>query len=178
MERELQAAFDDIEAQRIRLIGSVRTMTPAQQEFRPAEASWCVLDVIQHLVLSEEQFLAYGRKKASAAPEAPTLTSRALAAAVVAFMKSPLRVKAPVASVLPREVVPLADLAPRWEAARDGLRALVAGLPRERLGKVLFKHPVAGKITALSGLEFFFAHVGHYLGQIARIKEAPGFPRA
>lgn len=176
MDTELRAALDDIEAQRIRLLGNVRTLTPAQQEYRPPDGGWCPLEVIQHLVLTEEAFLAYGRRKRDAAVEETTLASKAMALAVNLVMASPIRVKAPVPAVVPQEVLPYPPLVKRWEEARSGLCGLLESIPPARLDKALFKHPVAGKITALEGLRFVKAHVDHHVAQLGRIRAAAGYP--
>ncbi len=88
-------------------------------------ASWSMLDVAEHLVLAEEKSLL-GMLKGPPPGTTVTPVARIRMALVLLVMKSALRVKVPVARVLPTGSVALAEL----ESALDGGAARAGGLSR------------------------------------------------
>lgn len=64
---------------------------------------------------------------------------------------------------------PLTDLAQRWNAEREKLRKFLEEITDENLYKLVYKHPVAGRLNVLQALDFMIEHFHHHLPQINRL---------
>lgn len=64
---------------------------------------------------------------------------------------------------------PLADLSQRWNAERGKLRKFLEEIKDEDLYKLVYKHPVAGRLNVLQALDFMIEHFHHHLPQINRL---------
>lgn len=176
MQRDIGKRLDEMDARRDALLGALSSHGPERLSFRPVGGGWCALDVAQHLVLVEEGVLGYARKKLQGPPQPVPLLDRARLVLLVGVMRSPTRVRAPVAQVVPTETLPLEAIASRWGAARVALRAFLAELPEERLRCLFFRHPIAGALDVVGTLTFVDEHARHHEAQIERIWRSPGRP--
>lgn len=176
MSTALQRHFARLERQRASVLERLAAYSDAQHAFQPSPECWSLAGVVQHLVLVEEAFVRYGRHQAETRPARVRLTSRLRECVVRSVLARDVRVRAPVAAVVPRTHVPLALLAPRWTAARGDLLAYLGELPGPAWAGTAFYHPRTGWITAAGGLRFLHAHTAHHLRQIERILGATGFP--
>ena len=136
----------------------------------PAPGRWSALQVLHHVVESEAKTLGYVRKKMQAGASLPPagLASRLRRTAVVLTLASPLRVRAPAsAASVPDEIDPAA-LRARWETVRHDLRALLDGFPPELERRLVFRHPVAGRMGLADALAVLQAHLDHHVRQVRR----------
>lgn len=173
----LQRRYARLERQRAALLHHLAGYTDSQHAFHPEPGSWSIAGVVQHLVLVEEVLVAHGRRQGQARPASVSLRSRLLGLLVVSVLARDVRIRAPVAAVVPQTDVPLSLLGPRWAAARADLLAYLHELPGPRWARTAFFHPRTGWVTAAGGLRFLEAHTRHHVRQIGRITAADGFPR-
>ena len=171
----LRARFDELEQQRHALLADFRALSPAQLAFQPAPDAWSLAYLLQHLVLVEEGTLQFLTRKAPR-PDTRTAAQRLRFRAFRLLMPYALRVKAPVAAVLPTVDASLDELSARWDAARDVLERYLEGLTDEHLALLVFKHAFGGPLTILETLDVFRLHIVHHGHQIRRIRTAAGFP--
>ena len=164
-----------MERQRTSLLNRLESFAAEQLAFRPGAGAWSVAEVVHHLVLVEEAFVRQSGLDASKRPATPGMRAGAAYLAVIAVLRTGLRVKAPSKAVVPTGAVPLADSRGRWAATRADLRAFLETVSAPVLRRAVFKHPLAGWLTVPQGLGFLEVHVDHHLRQIARIERAPGF---
>lgn len=176
MPTALQRQYASLERQRSGLLQHLGTYSEVQQAFLPSPESWSLAGVVQHLVLVEEVFVRTGRREAGMRPALVRLRSRLALRMVLGVLGRDVRIRAPVAAVVPSVHVPLAQLGPRWEAARSDLLAYLAELPGPTWARTAFFHPRTGWLTATSGLRFVAAHCDHHRRQIDRIVASAGFP--
>jgi hypothetical protein len=155
----------------------IRSSSESQRSFRPTPGSWSMLDVAEHLVLAEEKSLL-GMLKGPPPGTTVTPVARIRMALVLLVMKSALRVKVPVARVLPTGSVALPELERRWMEARRGLGAFLESITEEEAGTARFRHPIGGWVTVGKGVTFNAEHIGHHARQVRRIQRAAGFPPA
>lgn len=140
---------------------------------RPGPGQWSVMQVMEHLLLSESLSEKYVRKKLSFNPELPD--SGFLGAWRVFLLRVnneylPIKFKAPKAvgsEALP-ESSSLEDVMNRWRANRASLREYLAGLPQEYFKKSIYRHPFAGLLSLSEMLDFFELHFRRHLKQIKR----------
>jgi hypothetical protein len=169
--------YGRLERQRAALLERLDAYADGQHAFQPAPDCWSLAGVVQHLVLVEEAFVRYGRRQTATRPQRVTFESRLKARIALAVLARDVRIRVPVAAVIPAAHVPIALLGPRWAAARADLLAYLAELPGPAWARTAFFHPRTGWITAPGGLRFLHAHTRHHIRQIDRIIGAENFPR-
>jgi hypothetical protein len=142
---------------------------PAQNR-APAAGRWSALQVLHHVVESEAATLGYVRKKMQAGSSLPVagLASRLRRALVQLGLALPLRFRAPaVAAVVPDAIDP-AELRARWDRVRADWRDLLAAFPADLEGRLVFRHPLAGRMGLGDALAVLQAHLDHHIPQVER----------
>ena len=163
-----------------RVARALDALSPEARLWRPAPGAWHAADVLEHLVKTEKVMLRGVRRHLAAGDARRDLGAPApeAAAALTAFLRSGRRTRVPTAAArwVAPEGAPYDGLRTEWDALpglwRDALREMPEGLK----GVTLTIHPVAGPLTAEGVLTFLADHAHHHLGQLARLRAAPGFP--
>src|SRR3954452_16045845 len=99
-----------LERQRAVLLARLEAYTDGQHAFEPAPDCWSLAGVVQHLVLVEEAFVRYGRRQAATRPPRVTFGSRLKERIALSVLARDVRIRAPVAVVIPVAHVPIALL--------------------------------------------------------------------
>ncbi len=172
---ELSKRLGVLDEARESFLVTVRAASEAQRAFRPAPGSWSMLDVTEHLVLAEEKSLL-GMLKGPPSGMTVTPLARVRMAMVLLVLRTDLRVKAPVARVLPTGSAALPELEARWLDARRGLEIFLESVTEEDTGAAMFRHPIGGWVAVGTGLTFHAGHIGHHARQVRRVRRAQGFP--
>ena len=162
--------LEGLEASRARALSLLAPHDVAALNRSPAPGRWSALQVLHHVVESEAATLGYVRKKMQAGASLPPagLGSRLRRAAVQLGLALPLRFRAPaVAAVVPDLVEP-ALLRARWDEVRAGWRELLAAFPAELEGRLVFRHPFAGRMGLSDTLAVLQAHLDHHVPQVER----------
>lgn len=158
-------------------LAPIRSATDVQRSFRPTPDTWSMLDVTEHLVLAEEKSLL-GMLKGPPPGTWVTPVARVRMAMVLLVMKSDLRVKVPVARVLPTGNATLAELETRWMEVRRELESFLSSITEAEDRAARFRHPIGGWVTVGKGVTFYAAHIRHHARQVRRLQQASGFPDA
>jgi len=141
--------------------------------FSETENSWSILNILEHIVLSEEASLAYVLKKTSVVADLKPISVKSWLK--IWLMKLVLQFK--VKYKAPKHVDPIKstitdikELTLRWENSRDVLYDISQLSPRI-LEKGILKHPYAGMLNFSQLLVFFETHFEHHLVQINHLVE-------
>jgi DinB superfamily len=172
---ELSSRLATLDEAREAFLAPIRSASDRQRSFRPSPGAWSMLDVTEHLVLAEEKSLL-GMLKGPPAGTAITPLARVRMAMVLLVLRTELRVKVPVARVLPTGRVALGELEARWGDARRGLERFLEPITRAEARAARFRHPIGGWVSVGTGLTFYAAHIQHHARQVRRIHRAAGFP--
>lgn len=170
---KLQKLFTELETQRTFIINSLKDVPHDTLNKRPAAKAWSVNMNIEHLIVAEETALIYLKKKMSFAPKLsksgilPYL--RYILLKFVFIL--PLKFKVPKVIDNLSENSDLATLDKRWAKTRTEMHDFLAAQPDAFFDAAIFKHPLAGKLTAEMMLKFFASHVNRHQGQIVRTLE-------
>ena len=170
MDPVLARRLAHLEASRRRALGVVEGVPHAVLNRPPAPRRWSALQVLEHVVSVESLTLGYIRKKmqAGAALQTASLASRLRLLAVQATLASPLRVRAPgIAGNVPGESE-LPQLCARWDEVRVSLEELAGSFPPELLDRLVFRHPLVGRMTFAHALGTLEAHLDHHIPQVER----------
>lgn len=135
---------------------------------RPAPDKWSALEIVEHLILAERHVFRF--------PEPSTLLQgkpqprRPVRLALVwAVLKFGIPVRAPSRAMLPSGAVDLPELRARWDSQFEWLSRLPDHLTARDLDRPLFRHPVAGAISASQAIALNRVHLEHHLPQIRKL---------
>ena len=140
LDTDLQSLFKELEG-----------YSYEQLNEQPAPYSWCATQVLQHLLHSEMYSRQYCQKKLSFSPTLADagLMDKMRTALVSGYFALPLKLEAPKAistDALPRESS-LADVRQSYAEQRKELREFLSTVDDQYVGKVVYKHPFAGRLS-------------------------------
>jgi uncharacterized damage-inducible protein DinB len=176
----VQKHFDKLEAQRNRVLAEVGKLKPEQQLFRPTPDAWSMLEVFDHLITAETNGLRYMEKKMLGieSVQKTTFGSRWRSLLLNIALKLPLKFKAPPAAAIKRkDYYDFKETAAQWDALRNEWREFLDHFDKPTSEKLIFKHPVVGKLNISQTIDFIYEHVAHHEKQIARLKSCPDYPK-
>ena len=162
--------LERLEASRARALSLLAPHDVAALNRSPAPGRWSALQVLHHVVESEAATLGYVRKKMQAGASLPPagLGSRLRRAAVQLGLALPLRFRAPAMAAVVPDLIEPALLRARWDEVRAGWRELLAAFPAELEGRLVFRHPFAGRMGLSDTLAVLQAHLDHHVPQVER----------
>lgn len=174
MQARLRRNLAKLNEQTQHLFAELQHWSPERLRFRAELESWSVLDILDHLVLTERAVLAVMRQNLNAG-NVINLRDRLRNLFVNGIMMLPTRLQVPtsVTFLLPsRTRVDLCGLRSEWDADRKALSTFLEGLSSADRRKGVFRHPVGGWTTPNGGLVFLRLHLHHHRYQFARIRKA------
>lgn len=168
--------LDELDRLKREAVAECRGLSDDELRFRPDPDSWCVLQVIEHLVLVERMTLVSIKKGEQ---RVKRQKDRNLATKVRSWMLKialllPFKYKAPAVAEVKDEPENPDQLFDSWDEAREELRAWIAGAPEELMQKEMFRHPIAGMMTPLQAVEFIKYHLIHHRKQLKRLVHQAG----
>ena len=177
MLQPLERGFARLENSRKEFLGRVQKLQPHQRAFSPNSHDWSLLQIIDHLVISEEQTLRIVAKQL-ANPKLPD-RGRWHAPLRMSLMKLamrlPLKYKIPTEQVAPSPSPDFAELKARWETVRRNLGSLLADIQQSQQHQPVFRHPFFGLMDVEQVLLFLQEHFNHHMQQVKRTLKAGGF---
>lgn len=175
----IEKRFREIEAQRNTLLDDVAKLSHACQNFKPAPEAWSILQVLNHLIYAETNTVKYMNKKMLGITGVKKAGAMASVRSVVlnAFLRSPLKFKAPKAALPVMEDVYVFDnLRKQWNDVRAQFSKILDRIGTADAEKLVFKHPISGKFNIYQTMSFLEEHIEHHKKQIGRIKSSSSFP--
>ena len=176
---EVEKLVQEVQAARQRVVASVRGLSVAQGDFKPAPARWSVSEVLEHLVLAEHLGIVFiwkaslGYRQGTAYGEGASV-NRGLSIEQVVEQTWKAREEAPPGAT-PRLGGPL----PYWVAALEACQPVLEQLADELegldLSAVIYPHFLSGPLDARQRLEFLRFHLDRHREQIEAIKQEAGF---
>ncbi len=160
--------FEALEQMRVLILQEIDAGSTDQRNRRPAPGTWSALQVLDHVISSEEMTLSYIRKKTQ---NPSAVTGAGLGSAIRSLLlkialRSRLKFKAPPRAATFPETQDLELLRSRWTAAREQWRAFIESCPEDLARMAIFRHPIAGRINLEQTLAFMQDHLGHHHRQI------------
>lgn len=163
---------EELEHQRQALVERVKQLTPEQFNHSPAPGKWSINHILMHIIEAEQLSISYMKKKKlgidslSNAGLAETLRLWLL----IVSQRIPLKYKAPkVVADNTKKASSVAEVEARWEAVRKELISFLEGIEDGDIRKVLYKHPLAGRLDTRQAMVFFREHIIHHMPQIKRL---------
>ena len=165
--------WDMLEDQLINIIQSLKNLKPDALAFRISDDKWTILQILQHLVLSEKLSMIYLAKKWKYSQDLPQKTPVTLfrSWALLLSMWSPIPLKAPARVNVFDQDKTSEEIISEWQLIRSEMKDFLEKLPVTVFDKEFYKHPAVGKLTLDHMLEFFYAHCKRHHKQILKIIE-------
>lgn len=178
MNHTLLKKFESLEAEKQKLLDLVGAHSQAQQQFRPSEYEWSMLDVIEHLVGAERGTNLFFRKyPPNEATRSMKLKNHFYSMLTQLALMSPFKFPAPGKLKPPQGNTSLEEWKTKWKGERVVLKEILANFPDEKIKFSVFKHPGSGPMDMGNVIVFLKNHVKHHIYQINRIKKSKGFPK-
>ena len=161
---QLQKLFDAQERERERVHARARALSPSQLVWMAKPGEWSALQIVVHLMRSDETIGAPGA----------ALPGRASGALMQRFIVTAFRFNArlplPDAAIDPASAangaIGLDEALERWQRAREQLRGFMENVTPATARERPFAHPVIGPISPRQVLELGRAHMAYHRRQI------------
>lgn len=167
-----------LHATRKLFLDSVAALSPAQLNWKPAPDRWSVMEVAEHIAVSEESLpqMAAKAMQSPAAPDKRKADARQQDARILAAVaQRDQKAKAPAELAPAGRFKNLAELVAAFRNARDNNIAYVRETHDE-----LRSHFTEGPLGEIDALQVYLLMAGHterHVKQIREVMAMPGFPK-
>lgn len=165
---DLQKQFDELELTREQLISRLASVDSAAWVSSPRPGAWSLAEIAHHLMLCEEEVMRQIRHPEPDFARPLTLRDAAGRVMVTTVFRWGIRVKTPMRSVEPTPGASLNEIRDRWDSVRSELAAYLSELQAPDCARVVFRHPVAGRMTLGQTLRLLRDHFQHHVRQMLR----------
>lgn len=137
---------------------------------KPHEKAWSVIQILNHLMVSESSSLNYVRKKFLGVESVGQvgLVQRGKMKVLDLAFNGVRKFKAPVYVSNPSNAENLKELEEKWAEVRSELTYFLEDYPEDYIEKLVYRHPIAGRVSLYQMLDFFIMHMRHHKKQIER----------
>jgi uncharacterized damage-inducible protein DinB len=178
MNKELEQSYHQLIETKQTFLKRIKEKTLEQQMFKPNEEGWNMVEIFEHILLSEGGILGYFKKRPPAETEYKVdLKSKVAYSVLSQFYKLPSKVKVPVKGLTPNGDTSLEKLIQQSDKNNDVIRAILVDFPSEKLKYSVFKHPVSGAMTMRNTIDFFTNHILHHVHQLNRLEKHANYPK-
>lgn len=171
MNKILEQHFQNLERQRITLLQELQTYSPQLLASKPSPDKWSVLEILTHLYTSERLSFEYIKKKSLGIQHLNNAgIQQALLVPILKIsQRLPLKFKVPnIVKENTPEAMDIEKLVSKWGLMRIELKSHLENIPHTQVHKLVYKHPVAGRLSLPQALQFFTEHINHHKPQIKR----------
>lgn len=173
MNHAFHTIFNELELQRVGILNRVKDLSVEKFNRVPSAGKWSISQILTHILIAEQLSVGYMKKKALGIDQAKN--SGFLEALRLEILKISQRIPA-IKYKAPKVVVTntppafsLDELTSRWEAHSKDLKAFLEKIEDRNVKRLLYKHPVAGRLDARQAMVFFREHTNHHWPQIKRL---------
>ena len=138
---------------------------------QPAEGKWSVVQICEHLRLSEKATVGYIQKRTQ---DKRKLVNNTFKSGIKLFIMklaylSPMKFKAPGNLPAPDNTKDINQVLTLWKDERKTMDKVFLGLDEDIKGLGIFRHPYLGRLNAKQTLVFMEDHFDRHFGQIKGI---------
>ncbi|MBC7774238.1 MAG: DinB family protein [Phycisphaerae bacterium] len=154
------------------LLNELASLGDERLNRKPADGGWSAIQTLHHLILVEENSIAYIYKKLSFNPQLEKIGLNAWLRSLLLrlSLRSPIKFKAPKSAS--NELIPergtLEEISARWQKIRGEWEGFFEKMSPELYDKAAYKHPRAGRLSWLQMIDFFNSHFERHRRQARR----------
>jgi len=165
---KLQEKFVQLEKDRLTLLNEIKILNDDELNYKPKPDKWSIIQVIHHLIKSEQLSVVYIKRKISNKSniDKSNLRSKFNAFALKWGLNFPIKFKAPASVSNVPDFDTFENTTSKWDNVRNSFIDLINNTSERILYRNIFKHPIAGKMNIIGTLDFFDAHFQHHKKQI------------
>jgi len=171
MNPSFASVYQELEHQREALLAMVRNLSEEKFKTSTIPGKWSISQILTHLLTSEKLSLGYIKKKAQGIDVVKNsgITETIRLWLLIISQRIPVKYKAPEVMVENTPpAMPLATLVEEWSTARNELKHFLESMEDKHVRKVIYKHPIAGRLDVRQTMIFFREHINHHMPQIKR----------
>jgi len=171
MDKSLQNTVKRLDKKLVDLFEDLKDYTDNTLNKAPADA-WSVLEIMQHLMLTERQSVNYIQEKIDQnfAFDEAGMGAQSRSILLNTFLSLPFKFSAPysIGKKAFLDNTTFWEVVKEWRESRSELKEFLKNLPPEAFQQTLYKHARGGKMTVNGMLSFFEKHFDRHLKQINR----------
>ena len=174
MNTQLLHRFETLERDRIILLKDLSDWPATKLCYSADPRKWSVNQTLLHLLTSEQLTLRYLKKKSLAMDQlkhsGPT-ESLKMVLLVISQRLPFMKFKAPAILLeATPQYLDMPDLMNQWDELRFDLKDFLGRIGDQDVTRLVYKHPVAGRLNLIQCLLFMREHFHHHLQQINRCR--------
>ena len=167
---ELRDKLEIYDHNRGALLRDLVGLSSEQLRRRPDPGNWSILEILQHMVLSEREVLEFLPEPKDFTARKRTLRARLFYLIVLLVLKWSIPVPVPSDGMVPDGNTSLSQLIQQWDENISWLRGYLDSLRPEDLVHAVFRHPVAGPLTVTQAARMAKLHFDAHHRQIRKVK--------
>jgi len=152
------------------IIESSQELDDSQRSREPSPGAWSIDEILWHVYVSERMSIQYMTKKMAYPDQLlpAGFSARKNSMLLKTFLRSPAKAKVPNSIAdIPLEFMG-DELIAEWKALRDKLATIIDNTEIDILNRLVYRHPVVGRMDMKGALTFFYEHQRRHGKQIAR----------
>jgi hypothetical protein len=167
---ELRDQLEIYDRQRSALLDDLQRLNDDQLRRKSGPDNWSLLEIIQHLVLSEREVLQGLPDSKKLTARKRGLRARLSYPLVLAVLRWNIPAPVPSDGMVPDGNTSLSELQQRWDENLSWLREYLDTLGPEDLPRAVFRHPIVGPMTVVQTIHLAKLHFDVHLRQIRKVK--------
>lgn len=172
MHRSLTPTYNLVEKRKDELIEIILSCSEEERNYKPDDKSWNMIEVAEHCHNIEKGVLFILNRNLKTLTKSSGLKELVWSKILSLSLFLPIRYKAPkIQGILPEGNLNLEKIITEWDSTRKKLEEYLDHFPDEKLGFLVFKHPLAGKLNLKQTLRFLHEHTAHHHIQLHRLKK-------
>ncbi len=150
-----------------------------QQQFKPSDSTWGIMEVYDHLFQVERLTLISMKKRVESGKfSRPQFKHKRRYALLTLNLILPKRFQTPKQIIEESIAHDSKEIKAEWKQQLIQLREFIETLHWQQHSNLIFKHPLAGALTADQTLGFLYWHLIHHLRQLDSIQRKNGYPKS
>lgn len=150
-----------------------------QRQFKPNDLSWGMIDLYSHLFQVERHtFESMQKRVESGKFSRPQFKHKRRYALLTFNLILPRRFQVPNQIIEASFQNNTNEIGKEWKNHLIQLREFIEALHWQQHSNLIFKHPLAGALTANQTLGFLYWHLIHHLRQFDSIQRKKDFPKS
>ena len=168
----MNISLEDLEKYRNTLFDELQSLSNKQLN-KKTNNKWSINEHLYHVWLAETSTEKYIRTKTKYPDFIKEMNCLVYFRTIALrfFLKSGIKVKAPIITTTFPEKIDLKELDKNWRNSRKSFKKLMEDLKNKNLGqKAVFRHPLMGRVNLKLTLYFFNFHFRHHKKAINNLK--------